>query len=83
MYKHDQRVIGVGWLTVSISLLPRGVGVHLPPHSEALRTVRKHTIGFTNVQSKVLSATENTPLNAAPFVGLTQKFEIAQVSWDE
>ncbi|KAG8983759.1 hypothetical protein FRB90_005778, partial [Tulasnella sp. 427] len=49
----------------------------------ALRTVRKHTIGFTNVQSKVLSATENFPLDDAPFVALTHKFEIAQLSWDD
>ncbi|KIO29532.1 hypothetical protein M407DRAFT_227701 [Tulasnella calospora MUT 4182] len=50
---------------------------------EALRKVRKHTIGFTSIQTKVLSATENEPVRGAPFVGLNQKLEIAQLSLDD
>ncbi|KAG8902933.1 hypothetical protein FRC01_009405, partial [Tulasnella sp. 417] len=35
------------------------------------------------VQAKVLAATENEPIDGAPFVGLNQKLEIAQLSLDD
>ncbi|KAG8882365.1 hypothetical protein FRB99_004668, partial [Tulasnella sp. 403] len=50
---------------------------------EALRVVKQHTLGYTEVQNKVLQATENFPAHGSPFVSLTQRLEIAQLSWDD
>ncbi|KAG8936017.1 hypothetical protein FRC02_004929 [Tulasnella sp. 418] len=50
---------------------------------DALLTVRKHTVGYTEAQAKIVSATTDHPRRGVPFVSVTQRFELAKLSFDE
>ncbi|KAG8855843.1 hypothetical protein FRB96_006665 [Tulasnella sp. 330] len=52
-------------------------------HEDALRSIRKHTVGYTDAQAKAKAATENSPTTGSPFVSMALRHELAELSWDD
>ncbi|KAG9005044.1 hypothetical protein FRB94_001867 [Tulasnella sp. JGI-2019a] len=50
---------------------------------DALRSIRKHTVGYTDAQAKAKAATDNSPSGGSPFVSMMQRHELAELSWDD
>ncbi len=73
---------GRGTLSSSYAVTPQSI-LTLWISLVALRAVKKHTVGHTLAEARVLTATENSPKNGSPFVPLSLRHEIAELSWDE
>ncbi|KAG8937128.1 hypothetical protein FRC02_006328, partial [Tulasnella sp. 418] len=64
---------GLGFLSCSGAYTPK----------DALLTVRKHTIGYTEAQAKIIRATTNYPQHGVPFVSVTDRFDLAKLSFND
>jgi hypothetical protein len=51
--------------------------------TDTFRVVKKHTIGYSVAQAKITAVTANTPSTGVPFVSIKERFELAQLSYDE